>query len=229
MTTTNILKLITALIITTILIVGFGVVEIGAQEAQEAGATKADIENLKNNIGTRFTTIYWIIGVAASVLVVFLTLIAGWVFVLHGRVSGIREVFNNMTAKVRIDTLGASVNTDFFESKSPRKLTRMGDLVLQYSGGQEYLIKHKDELFKEGKFDTIDTPWGVHRRALDILLKRQQNDNDKEFNDINKYIYNKGIPFNVIIEIMSIKFRDMVLEKKKAQIKETEKQKVTKK
>ena len=74
MTTTNIVKLTTALITPTILIVGVSVVDVGAQEAQTA--TKADIENLEEVIITkidaldkRIDAIQWVGGGVAVVLI----------------------------------------------------------------------------------------------------------------------------------------------------------------
>ena len=215
MSTTNTLKLTIVLIIATILIVGVGAVDVGAQEVTKADITdlKADITDLKaditDNTNTRFTTLYWIVG---AVLVVMI-LVMGWVFMLHGKISEIIGSFNMLQDKVKIkmgkvsSTKIKNIDTkSVVQSNSPRQLTYIGHAVLDESGGKAYLDGYTTELYKE--FEGIKTAWEIERKAFDIMNKRIS---DPSFQSINKYVYYKGISIDVVVLVMSIELRDRVI------------------
>ena len=215
MTTTNILKFTTALIIATILIVGVGAVDVGAQSTQETN-------NGSGGVG--------IIDILTIVTIIITAGISAWysnkslkIYTethkgahsehkeTHEQHKGEHEEHNNRHDK---ETILKTMLNRVGATNSPLQLNDKGNEILKNSGVEEYLEQHKTELYKE--FEGINEAWKINKKALDVVVHKMY---DKEFEPFEKWAFEDGCDYNDILAVMVIQLRNMVLNKKGIQIK----------
>ena len=98
---------------------------------------------------------------------------------------------------------------NFIKTESPMKLTESGDTLLRESGGEEYITDHFDELY--GEFDEIYNAYDIQKTARNIFLEKE---NSNDFDSMKEYLFQKGIQFSDLAQVMGIRLRDLVLDRK---------------
>lgn len=109
---------------------------------------------------------------------------------------------------------------------SPLNMTEAGVYLFAKSGAEKALAKMSDRLMGLMDESELRTGYDIEQKALEILLR---NTGDKAFDEVKNFIYNssdtmivegtgESIKFNLyaIIKLMSIKLRDMYIERWKA-------------
>ena len=220
MTTTNIVQLTTALIITTILIVGFGVVEVGAQEA---GATS------EGGIKILGVGIIEFIGAVALTITAVVSVLS-----FFKNKKGFSDVKKQLNTYIKThkgeheehenrheDIYGLVLDkiNNLGKSNSPRQLNDRGKALFKNSGAEDYLTEHITELCKS--FEGINEAWRIDEKSPRVIV---DNKDAVALEPVKKWAYENGEDYNDILAAMSIELRNMVLDKKGIQIKEPEKQ-----
>lgn len=109
---------------------------------------------------------------------------------------------------------------------SPRVMTKMGKTLFKISGAEKVLAENSAQLIDEMEKLAPQTPYDTEDAALNVLLK---NISHPMFNEIKNYIYYQSefivlkdeneeerevkISLGPIVRLMSIKLRDLYLER----------------
>lgn len=96
--------------------------------------------------------------------------------------------------------------------KSPLSLTDAGNKLLSESGAEAYLKDNKDKLFEH--FTAGITKLDIQSKSREIIKEEIKKTNVDALNNIKEYAYNQGKDYEDLIDVMSIRLRDMFIEEK---------------
>lgn len=96
------------------------------------------------------------------------------------------------------------------QSKSPLSLTDKGILVLNESGGRDYIDNNKDTFIQEISSKHPKSSYDIQEFSKVVL---EEHKDDEKFIKIKDYAFKKGILLDFIIMALSIYLRDFALEK----------------
>src|SRR5580704_5447225 len=102
--------------------------------------------------------------------------------------------YNNLV--IHLQSRDGSLNAALFMSKSPLRLTEMGEKILNDIGGKIYIDTYLDTLIK--KMDLIGIKTALDSQTIAPLVITEMS-NGTSFNDIKNYIFKNPI-FNAEIQ-----------------------------
>jgi hypothetical protein len=98
----------------------------------------------------------------------------------------------------------------YTKRESRVSLTDRGQGLLKDSGGEEFIDRYFDELFKTLEKRKPKTAYDVQEYAVSVL---EDKTDDNSFNELKEYIYWEGLEIEKLVGVMGIYFRDKALAK----------------
>lgn len=141
--------------------------------------------------------------------------------------SGVLEENKNML--IELSKWAMKLDVDMIDrlakKSSPLKMTEAGLYLFSKSGAEKALSNISDRLIALMDESELRTGYDIEQKALEVLLRAT---GDKAFDDVKDFIYNspdtitieetgESVRFNLyaIVKLMSIKLRDMYIERHK--------------
>jgi len=118
----------------------------------------------------------------------------------------LQDKIENLTGDVR-ELRG--IYKGWADKQSPLSLTEKGTDVLNKSGAQSYLNDNFEKLYEY--FEDVDKEYDIQEKAKDVIASM---DTDIE-NKLKDGLYKSGASVGDIALIMSLRLRDMVIDKRK--------------
>ena len=159
-----------------------------------------DLQTLQASIdaiSSDVNTMKWIMGFIGALIVFVL----GVLYRLNERVVNLEGRFDRFERYAPLT-----------QGTSPLTLTERGKKLLHESGGKAYLDKYFDTFYNY--FNELNDNWYIQDKAFELIQSKRHDKDDKSFDIIRNYLYNKGYKFDEIVEVMGIELRDRVLNKK---------------
>lgn len=171
-----------------------------------------------------------IISIIAIIVTVGLAVITGFIILLvklskieekTNRIPGIEDKISILEIKfsslISVLTAKKIIGPgEIFNSKSPLELTKLGEDILNITGGKKYVDDHLDYLIDKIKQEDLKSPLDIQNYTEILLFKEENSDN---FIAIKNYIYNNPkfkdtiVDIALVINVMRIYLRDKYFEK----------------
>ncbi len=98
---------------------------------------------------------------------------------------------------------------NFVQKRSPLSLTDKGRLLLEKSGGLNYINNNKSLLINEIKLRKPKSAYDVQELAKDVITDHTAGD---KFIPLKNYLYQNGLDLAIIVNVMGIYLRDITLD-----------------